>query len=152
VKGVVVKSAVPLPLEDNPVNEILWPLVLYFLVVLVLLAAILGISVLLGETHKERTTGEPYESGMRLTGSAHTHISVNFYLIAVFFVIFDLEALFVFAWAVGLRESGWAGYLEMLVFVIVLIAGLVYLWKVRALDLQGAGRRLETGTGPQGCR
>ncbi len=133
-------------------NEILWPLALYFLAVVVLLAAILGISVLLGETHKERTTGEPYESGMRLTGSAHTRISVNFYLIAVFFVIFDLEALFVFAWAVGLRESGWAGYVEMLVFVAVLVAGLVYLWKVRALDLQGAGRQLESGTGPQGCR
>lgn len=133
-------------------NEILWPLVVYFFAVIVLIAAILTISVLLGETHRERTTGEPYESGMKLTGSARITINVNFYLIAVFFVIFDLEALFVFAWAVGLRESGWTGYVEMLVFVAVLVAGLVYLWKVRALDLKGSGRKIETESAPQGCR
>lgn len=133
-------------------NEILWPLALYFFAVVLLLAVILAISVLLGETHRERTTVEPYESGMKLTGSAETRVGVNFYLIAVFFVIFDLEALFVFAWAVGLRESGWTGYVEMLIFVAVLVAGLVYLWKVRALDLQGSGRKLETGAAPEGCR
>lgn len=120
--------------------------------VVLLIAAIVGISVLLGETHRERTTGEPYESGMKLTESAHHPVSVNFYLIAVFFVIFDLEALFVFAWAVGLRESGWTGYIEMLVFVVILVAGLVYLWKVRALDLVSTAERYERENTIPGCR
>jgi len=116
-------------------NSLLWPLVLYFFSVVTLLAAMILISAVLGETHRERTTGDPYESGMRLTGTAEVRMSVAFYLIAVFFVIFDLEALFVFAWAVVLREAGWLGYVEMAFFVGILLVGLVYLWRIGALDV-----------------
>jgi NADH-quinone oxidoreductase subunit A len=116
-------------------NLLLWPLVLYFFAVVTLLGAIILISSVLGETHRERTTGEPYESGMKLTGTAEVRVNVAFYLIAVFFVIFDLEALFVFAWAVVFREVGWLGYAEMAVFVGILLAGLAYLWRIGALDV-----------------
>ena len=89
-----------------------WPLAAYFSVVILLTAVILGLSYVLGERHKERATGEPYESGILPTGSARVRLSVKFYLIAMFFLIFDLEAAFVFAWAVALREVGWTGFLD----------------------------------------
>jgi NADH-quinone oxidoreductase subunit A len=76
----------------------------------------------------------PYESGILPTGSARLRIDVKYYLVAMFFVIFDLETVFLFAWAVAFRELGWAGYIEALVFIVVLVVALVYLWKVGALD------------------
>jgi NADH-quinone oxidoreductase subunit A len=122
-----VNSAIP----DPP----LWPFIVYTFAVVALIGLILGISFLLGQRHRERATDQPYESGMVITGSARTLFDVRFYLIAVFFVIFDLEAVFVFAWAVALRELGWPGYIEILVFIGVLLAGLVYLWRIGALEL-----------------
>jgi len=113
----------------------LWPLALYFFVVLAIVAAMVGISFFLGERHRQRTTGEPFESGISPTGSARLRFAARFYLIAVFFVIFDLEALFVFAWAVAVRELGWPGYVEIVVFIGILLAALVYLWRVGALEL-----------------
>jgi NADH-quinone oxidoreductase subunit A len=113
----------------------IWPLALYFLAVLAIVAAMVGISFVLGERHKQRTTGEPYESGISPTGSARLRFDARFYLIAVFFVIFDLEAPFIFAWAVAVREVGWAGYVEILVFIGILLAALVYLWRVGALEM-----------------
>jgi NADH-quinone oxidoreductase subunit A len=117
-----------------------WPLAAYFSVVVLLTAVILGLSYVLGERHKERATGEPYESGILPTGSARVRLSVKFYLIAMFFLIFDLEAAFIFAWAIALREVGWTGFLEMLVFIGVLLVALIYLWRVGALEW-GTGRR-----------
>ncbi|MCB9419898.1 MAG: NADH-quinone oxidoreductase subunit A [Ardenticatenaceae bacterium] len=112
----------------------LWPLALYTALVFIVVGAMLGLSYILGERHKDRATGEPYESGIVSTGSARVKLSVKYYLIAVFFVIFDLEAAFIFAWAVAFRQLGWAGYLEIVVFIGVLLAGLVYLWRSGALD------------------
>ncbi len=111
-----------------------WPLILYFALVLFLVGAMLGLSYLLGERHSGLATGQPYESGMVTTGSARLRFDVKFYLNAMFFVIFDLEAAFIYAWAVAFRQVGWAGYLEILVFIGILLAALVYLWKVGALD------------------
>lgn len=112
----------------------LWPLVLYATLVLTVVSAMLGLSYVLGERHKERATDEPYESGIVSTGSARVRLSVKYYLVAVFFVIFDLEAAFIFAWAVAFRELGWAGYAEIIIFIGVLLAGLLYLWRNGALD------------------
>lgn len=112
-----------------------WPLLIYFSVVLVLLVVMLGLSRILGEYHSERATGEPYESGMVITGAAPVSFDVKFYLLAVFFVIFDLEVAFVIAWAIALKESGWAGFTEMVVFIGVLLAALIYLWRLGALDV-----------------
>jgi NADH-quinone oxidoreductase subunit A len=68
-------------------------------------------------------------------------VDVKYYLVAMFFVIFDLEAVFVFAWAISLREAGWTGYVEMLVFLGVLTVALIYLWRLGALDWGEASRR-----------
>ncbi|HVB28360.1 MAG TPA: NADH-quinone oxidoreductase subunit A [Terriglobia bacterium] len=113
---------------------VLWPLVVFFVIVLLIPAGMLILSHVLGQRHNEHATGSPYESGILSEGSANVRFSVKFYLIAMFFVIFDLEAVFIFSWAVAVREVGWAGYFEMLVFVGILVAALVYLWRLGALD------------------
>ena len=112
----------------------LWPLVAYFAFAVVLVAAVLIVSYLLGQRHSEPATGEPYEGGIVSEGSARVRFSVRYYLVTMFFVVFDLEAVFLFAWAGEARELGWAGYGEVVVFVGVLVAALIYLWKVGALD------------------
>lgn len=115
-------------------NVLLWPLGVYVLGVLVIIAGMLGLSYVFGQRHQDRTTGETYESGIRPTGSTPARFNVKFYLNAIFFVVFDLEAMFIFAWALTLRENGWSGYIEILIFIGVLIAALIYLWRVGALD------------------
>jgi len=112
----------------------LWPLGVYFLAVIVIVSIIIVLSSLLGERHREKQTDEPYESGIVSTGTARVRFDIKFYLIAMFFVIFDLEAVFIFAWAVSIRENGWLGYGEMLVFIGILTATLVYLWRIGALE------------------
>jgi NADH-quinone oxidoreductase subunit A len=112
----------------------LWPLAVYLTIVVMLVAAMLGLSFVLGQRHQDRATGSPYESGILSEGSARVRLSVKFYQTAIFFVIFDLEAVFLFAWAIAVREAGWAGYAEVLIFIMVLLATLVYLWRVGALD------------------
>ncbi len=112
----------------------LWPLALYSALTVLIVAGVIGLSYVLGQRHMGRATAEPYESGIASTGSAHVRFDVKFYLIAMFFVIFDLEAVFIFGWAVALRESGWTGYIEILFFVMVLVCALLYLWRNGALE------------------
>ncbi len=112
----------------------LWPLVVYFFLAIATAGGMMGLSFVLGQRHRERETGQPYESGIVATGTARIRFDVKFYLVAMFFVVFDLESLFIFAWAVSVRESGWAGYIEALIFIGVLVAALAYLWRLGALD------------------
>jgi NADH-quinone oxidoreductase subunit A len=110
------------------------PLALHFGAVVALIGAMLGVSWILGPRHQELYTGEPYESGIIPTGTPQGRLSVHFYLVAIFFVIFDLEAVFLYAWAVSARETGWFGYVEAVIFIVVLLLGLAYLWRQGALD------------------
>lgn len=119
----------------------LWPLAVYFAAVILLVMVMLGLSYLLGQQHRERATTEPFESGIVPVGYARFRLSAKFYLVAMFFVIFDLETVFIFAWAIAFREAGWAGYIEVLIFIGILIAALVYLWRLGALDWAPEGRR-----------
>jgi NADH-quinone oxidoreductase subunit A len=112
----------------------LWPLVLYFAAIIALVAAMLGASHVLGTRHAGRGTLQPFESGIVSVGYARLRFPAKFYLVAMFFVIFDLEAVFLLAWAIAFRDVGWAGYIEILVFIGILIAALAYLWRVGALD------------------
>jgi len=121
----------PVPPIDN---QPLWPLAVYFAAIVMILAAMIGLSYILGQRHRERATAEPYESGVAATGTARVPFDIKFYLVAVFFLIFDLEAAFLYAWAVAVRETGWTGYVEVLIFTGVLSAGLAYLWRLGALD------------------
>jgi NADH-quinone oxidoreductase subunit A len=120
---------------------ILWPMAVYFGVVLSLAVSILAVSYLLGQRHQDRATGAPYESGILSEGSAHVRLSAKFYLVAMFFVVFDLEVVFIFAWAVAAREAGWSGYWEMVIFVGILLVALGYLWRLGALDWNPKRRR-----------
>lgn len=113
---------------------VLWPLAVFFVIVLIIPVGMLALSHVLGQRHDDHATGSPYEGGIVGEGSARVRFSIKFYLIAMFFVIFDLEAVFIFSWAVAVREVGWAGYFEILFFVVVLVATLVYLWRLGALD------------------
>ena len=115
-------------------NPEIWPLVVYFVAVILLVLTMLGLSWLLGQARANRSTNDPFESGVVSVGDAQGRISVEFYLIAIFFVIFDLETVFIFAWAIAFFELGWEGYAAIMVFIIVLVVALVYEWKSGALD------------------
>lgn len=112
----------------------MWPLLVYFALVVLLVGGMLGVSYLLGQRHSEPATGEAYESGILSEGSARVRLSAKFYLIAMFFVIFDLEAVFLFAWAVAARALGWPAFWEAAIFIGILVAALAYLWRIGALD------------------
>ncbi|MFN8489401.1 MAG: NADH-quinone oxidoreductase subunit A [Caldilineaceae bacterium] len=118
----------------NGYTTALWPLLLYFALVLVVVIGMVGLSYILGQRHQERATNQPFESGIQPTGSARLRIPAQFYLVSMLFVIFDLEAVFLVAWAIALRSVGWMGYVGALVFIGVLVAGLLYEWRMGALD------------------
>jgi NADH-quinone oxidoreductase subunit A len=125
----------------GPVAVVIWPAALYAALVAVVVVTILVASHYLGERHDDAERATPYESGIKPAGPLPKRLSIEFYQVALFFVIFDLEAVFILAWAVGARRLGWAGYIEMATFVALLFAGLVYVWRVGGLDWGAAGRR-----------
>lgn len=112
----------------------LWPLAVYLFAAVILASVMILLSHFLGQRHRDRVTEDPYESGTISTGSARVRFDVKYYRIAMFFVIFDVEAVFIFAWAVTLREAGWPGYVEILIFITILVAALIYLWQLGELD------------------
>lgn len=111
-----------------------WPMGLYFLGVMVVVLTMVGGSYLLGSKNRDRKNMQPYESGIASTGSARMRLSADFYLFAMFFVIFDLESVFVYSWALVVEEVGWYGYAQVSIFVGAVLAALVYLWRVGALE------------------
>ena len=119
----------------------MWPLLLYFILVLLLVGGMLFVSYLLGQRHQEPDTGVPYEAGIQSEGSAHVRQTAKFYMIAMFFVVFDLEAVFLFSWAVAARELSWDGFIEAAIFIGILLAALVYLGRVQALNWWERRRR-----------
>jgi NADH-quinone oxidoreductase subunit A len=121
-----------------------WPFWVYLGAVVILILGMIILSYLLGQRRMGRETALPFESGVSSTGSAHVRFSINFYLIALFFVVFDLESVFIFAWAVSAREVGVMGYAGVFFFIAMLLAALAYLWKIGALDyVRHARARLE---------
>lgn len=84
---------------------------------------------------------EAFESGVVPQGSAELRLSAKFYLITMMFVIFDVEALFLYAWAVSIRETGWTGFIEAFIFIAILLVGLVYIVRIGVLDWAPEGRR-----------
>lgn len=118
-----------------------WSFGVYVFGVVFICAFMLFIPRLLGGRDWGRAKEEPFESGVVSVGSARLRLSAKFYLIAMFFVIFDVEALFLYAWSVSVREAGWAGFVEAVIFILVLLAGLIYVWKLGALEWASASRR-----------
>ena len=128
-------------MENQYANEI-WPLAIYFCMVIMLVVTMLALSWILGQRRREAATNDPFESGVVSVGGSQIRISVEFYLVAIFFVIFDLETLFIFAWAVAFFELGWEGYISISIFIGVLVLALVYQIRSGALEW---GNKTRTG-------
>ncbi|GAA4424479.1 hypothetical protein GCM10023188_04340 [Pontibacter saemangeumensis] len=117
-------------------------MVVYGAIVLSLVGLILGLSFVLGQRHHDRARGEPYEGGILSTGSARMRFSSQFYLVAMLFVIFDVETVFILSWAIAFRELGWYGYAGVAVFMLMLVVVLVYEWRNGALDFGPDGNKI----------
>jgi len=120
----------------------IWSLLVYAGAAILIVAIMIGLSYLLGEKHDERETNEPFESGIKVTESARLRYPVHFYIVAMFFVIFDLEAVFIITWAITFKQLGWAGYIAIAVFIAVLVAVLAYEWRIGALDFGPSGKKI----------
>lgn len=123
-----------------PVTDLL-QLLIFVGAILVITGAMLGGSYLLGQKHRAKAADEPFESGIVPVGDVHIRVTVQFYLLAIFFVIFDMESVFLFAWSVAAQAAGWPGFIEALIFIFLLIAALLYLWGTGALDWRTARQR-----------
>ncbi|MCC6152195.1 MAG: NADH-quinone oxidoreductase subunit A [Candidatus Hydrogenedentes bacterium] len=121
-------------MDGDTASVVFWPIGVYFLAVLGVVASMVIGSYFLGSKNRNRKNTQPYESGIASTGSARVRLSADFYLFAMFFVIFDLEAVFVYSWAISVRELGWVAYGQVLFFVGAVVSSLIYLWRVGALE------------------
>ena len=115
-------------------SAVYWPLWIYLAGVLTVIVGMLSLSYVLGQRSRNLSKSVPYESGIASTGSAHGRFYAGFFLMAIFFVIFDLESVFVIAWAIAAGDLGWAGYGAICVFIGALFVSLIYLWREGALE------------------
>ena len=111
-----------------------WAFAVFIIIALGLCGVMLLGAYALGGRARAHSKNTPYEYGIDSVGSARLRLSAKFYLVAMFFVIFDVEALYLYAWSVSIRESGWIGFIEAAIFILVLLAGLFYLVRIGALD------------------
>ncbi|UBO75481.1 NADH-quinone oxidoreductase subunit A [Aeromonas rivuli] len=111
-----------------------WAFAVYVIGAICICLTMVGVAALLGGRAYGRAKNRPFESGIDSVGNARLRFSAKFYLVAMFFVIFDVEALYLFAWSVSVRESGWVGFIEATIFITLLLVGLIYLWRIGALD------------------
>lgn len=114
----------------------IWPIAAYFIILLAMLAVMMVLSYFLGPKTRSRAKHTPYESGVISVNDNKTRFTNHFFLYAIFFVIFDLETIFLFAWVIAFDEVGWAGFIEASIFIFILLAALVYLWRIGALSLK----------------
>ena len=120
----------PVVMQDllSPWQPGVFSLVLFTAVVIGLTAVLLFLSRWLGNRQPNEEKLRPYESGIIPTGQARLRYPVPFFMVAIFFLIFDVEGAYIFSWAVANRPLGWAGWLQIEFFIAVLIAGLAYIW------------------------
>jgi NADH-quinone oxidoreductase subunit A len=110
------------------------PLLIYLAGAVIIAGALVALSSLVGWRRPSRVKQQAYECGITPTGDARGAFSVKFYLVAMLFILFDIEAIFLYPWAYVFRSLNWAGFYEMMVYVGILLAGYIYLWKKGALD------------------
>lgn len=115
-------------------TELYFPILIQVLIAAGLASALVGLTGLLGKRARSPLKDTPYESGMAPVGSAQERFSVKFYLVGMIFILFDIEAVFLYPWVVVYRNLGMFGFLEMFVFVMVVLVGFFYVWKKGALD------------------
>ena len=122
----------------NSYTELYFPVLVQAIVAMALAAGLLSVSFLLGKKVRNRVKDMPYESGMVPTGDARHRFSVKFYLVGMLFILFDIEAIFLYPWVVIFRELKMFAFVEMLIFVVFILSGFFYIWKKGALDWSGA--------------
>src|ERR1017187_1412633 len=121
-------------------TELYFPILLQAIIAMGLAAGLLTASYLLGKKVRNRFKDMPYESGIVPTGDARHRFSVKFYLVGMLFILFDIEAIFLYPWVVVYRDLKMFGFYEMLVFVVLILSGFFYIWKKGALDWAETGR------------
>ena len=126
--------------------EVYFPVLVQILLAGAVATALIAISVLLGKHARSPLKDTPYESGMAPVGSARERFSVKFYLVGMIFILFDIEAVFLYPWAVVYRQLKLFGFFEMAIFIILILGGFFYVWRKGALDWsQKADSEGETG-------
>ena len=115
-------------------SELYFPVLVQVIIAMGLAAVLIGASTILGKRARSPLKDTPYESGMAPTGSARERFSVKFYLVGMIFILFDIEAVFLYPWVVVYRDLKMFGFVEMLVFVLLILVGFFYVWKKGALD------------------
>jgi NADH-quinone oxidoreductase subunit A len=117
--------------------EVYWPVLLQGLIAMIIAAGMIGLSYVLGKKIRNQVKDTPYECGITPTGNARERFSVKFYLVGMLFIVFDIEAIFLYPWAVVYRELKLFAFFEMLLFSALVLAGFFYIWKKGALDWSG---------------
>jgi len=113
-----------------------FPVLVQLVLAAVIAAALVSLSYLLGKRVKDRVKDQPYECGMTPVGDARERFSVKFYLVAMLFILFDIEAIFLYPWAVIYKtfENKMFAFSEMLLFIVLIVAGFFFIWKKGVLD------------------
>lgn len=119
-------------------TELYFPVLVQAIIAMGLAAGLLSVSYLLGKRVRNRVKDMPYESGIVPTGDARQRFSVKFYLVGMLFILFDIEAIFLYPWVVVYRELRMVAFVEMLIFVALVLSGFFYIWKKGALDWSGS--------------
>src|SRR6202158_3211434 len=114
--------------------EIYFPIVVQVIIAFAVAAGLIAASTFLGKRARSPLKDTPYESGMAPVGSARERFSVKFYLVGMIFILFDIEAVFLYPWAVVYRDLKMFGFVEMLIFVALVLVGFFYVWKKGALE------------------
>src|SRR5689334_81270 len=115
-------------------SETYFPVLVQIVIAVAVAAALVTLSFALGKRVKSKVKDSPYECGIVPTGTARERFSVKFYLVAIVFILFDIEAVFLYPWAVVYRDLKMFGFVEMLLFIVLVLSGFFYIWKKGALD------------------
>jgi NADH-quinone oxidoreductase subunit A len=121
-------------LDPTFINSQYLPILLFLIIAIGLSIVIILIPFIINKMRPDSQKNSPYECGFEGEGPVRNEFKVQFYLVAILFIIFDLEVAFLFPWAVALREIGAIGFWSMMVFLIILTIGFIYEWKKGALD------------------
>jgi NADH-quinone oxidoreductase subunit A len=111
-----------------------FPVLIQILIAIAVASAMIGLSALLGRRVRDSVKSTPYESGMQPVGNARERLSVKFYLVAMVFILFDIEAIFLYPWAVIYRQLKLFAFFEMLLFIVLVLCGFFYIWKKGVLN------------------
>jgi NADH-quinone oxidoreductase subunit A len=127
-------------------TEVYFPVLLQVAIAMAVATLMLGLSYLLGKKVRNRVKDMPYESGIVPIGDARQRFSVKFYLVGMLFILFDIEAIFLYPWAVVYRQLKMFAFVEMLIFIVLILCGFFFIWKKGALDWSYSDRPDESGS------